>query len=154
MSCMNAACKFVQHIFMYIVIPAHIYVYSYSITSSVHVSCRVWTWHVCVYIHMERYVYMYIYNYTITSRACLIHVVYECGMYICIYTYGAKLQGQPTWLIHIWQDSFIRDTPLSYITHLIHTWHDSGAQNIMAPLKRKLAQLIHIWHVSLMRDMM
>ena len=30
-----------------------------------------------------------------------------------------------TWLIHMWHDSFIRGIPYSHVTWLMHTWHDS-----------------------------
>jgi len=50
-----------------------------------------------------------------------------------------------TWLIHMWHDSFISD-----MTQLIHIWHDSIVCDVT---HLNLKWLIHMWHETFMSDM-
>jgi len=54
-----------------------------------------------------------------------------------------------TWLIHTWHDLFIYDMINSYVTWLIHMWHDSSIRD---RTDLYVTWPIYLWYDSFMRD--
>jgi len=100
--------------------------------------------HIC----MRRVTYEWVMSHI--NESCHIwmsHVTYQWDIFVCV---GEQLRLQlnivvlshsyVTWLIHMWHDSFICDMTHSYVTWLIHVWHSAGERsrllNIVMQLRK------------------